>query len=252
MSLIDITFNVFSDTPKGKDPDSYSPTLRHYHQILWGKPLPCGLLFTLDLDTPRLLHHKSELGEFILSSDAIGHTYKDVKKMAHIVDQLPDGELDAFFHTCTTIGGFILFPANRIDKKLTINGARGFSQKIADRIDLTLECIRRFYLKDNSPLSEVFERYADFFALFESFKGYVDFFLLQDLVTEDYMRIKFCHPFNGFEFSPNPKNMEEYLVFKANMLNFIDGRNDRISNFGDSLTTYERLRDENNQALLRV
>ena len=233
MSLIDITFNVFSDTPKGKDPDSYSPTLRHYHQILWSKPLPCGLPFTLDLDTPRLLHHKSELGEFILSSDAIGHTYKDVKKMAHIVDQLPDGELDAFFHTCTTIGGFILFPANRIDKKLTINGARGFSQKIADRIDLTLECIKRYYLKESSPLSAVFERYSEFFALFESFKGYVDFFLLQDLVSDDYMKIKFCHPFNGFEFSPNPTNMEEYLEFKTNMLNFINARNEGMQTYAE-------------------
>lgn len=233
MSVIDIGFNVFSDTPKGKDPDSFSPTLRKYHQILWSKPLPCGILFNLDLDTPKVLHHKSELGDFILSSDAIGHTYKGVKKMAHIVDQLPDGELDTFFHICTTIGGFILFPANRIDKKLTINGARGFSRKIADRIDLTLECIRCFYLKIDSPLTEVLERYAEFFSLFENFKGYVNFFLLQDLVSDDYMEIKFCHPFNGFKFSPNPTNMIEYLEFKKNMLNFINGRNQRIYNYSE-------------------
>ena len=81
MSTIDITFNVFSDTPEGKDPDSYSPTLRKYHQILWSKPLPNGDNFSLDLDTARLLHHKSELGEFFLSSDQIGNTYSSVKKM---------------------------------------------------------------------------------------------------------------------------------------------------------------------------
>ena len=60
---IDITFNVFSDTPEGKDPDSFSPTLRKYHHILWNKRLPNGKIFSLDLDTPKLLHHKSELGE---------------------------------------------------------------------------------------------------------------------------------------------------------------------------------------------
>ena len=87
-NLIDINFNIFSDTPKGKDPDSYSPTLRRYHQILWSKPLPNGARFDLDLDTPRLLHHKSELGEFFLSSDQIGHTYKNVKKMSHIVGNI--------------------------------------------------------------------------------------------------------------------------------------------------------------------
>ena len=28
---IDINLNVYSDTPEGKDPDSFSPTLRKYH-----------------------------------------------------------------------------------------------------------------------------------------------------------------------------------------------------------------------------
>ena len=74
MTTIDIEFNVLSDTPAGKDPDSYSPTLRKYHRQLWSKLLPNGKPFELDLDTPRLLHHNSELGEFFLSSDAIGHT----------------------------------------------------------------------------------------------------------------------------------------------------------------------------------
>ena len=37
---IDINFDVYSDTPKGKDPDSYSLTLKKYHQIIWSKPLP--------------------------------------------------------------------------------------------------------------------------------------------------------------------------------------------------------------------
>ena len=32
-NIIDIEFNVFSDTPTGKDPDSFSPTLRRYHQL---------------------------------------------------------------------------------------------------------------------------------------------------------------------------------------------------------------------------
>ncbi|MEL0102473.1 MAG: hypothetical protein VW837_03205, partial [Gammaproteobacteria bacterium] len=73
---IDIKFDVYSDTPSGKDPDSYSPTLRKYHQILWSKTLPNGSVFYLDIDTQKLLHHESHLGEFFLSSDAIGHTYR--------------------------------------------------------------------------------------------------------------------------------------------------------------------------------
>ena len=38
--ILDINFNVYSDTPEGKDPDSFSPTLRKYHKLLWSKTLP--------------------------------------------------------------------------------------------------------------------------------------------------------------------------------------------------------------------
>jgi hypothetical protein len=50
--LIDITFDFRSDTAPGKDPDTFSPTLRTYHQLLWSKPLPSGQLFRLDVSGP--------------------------------------------------------------------------------------------------------------------------------------------------------------------------------------------------------
>lgn len=62
--MIDITFDFHSDS-RGRDPDSYSPTLKKYHKILWSKPLPNGNLFTLKDDkTGAYLYHKSDLGEF--------------------------------------------------------------------------------------------------------------------------------------------------------------------------------------------
>lgn len=45
--LIDTTYDVRTDTPPGKDPDSHSPTLRRYHQLHWSKPLPDGTPYTL-------------------------------------------------------------------------------------------------------------------------------------------------------------------------------------------------------------
>ena len=47
ISEIDITFNFYSDTPSGKDPDSFSPTLRAYHKALWSKELSDGQVFEL-------------------------------------------------------------------------------------------------------------------------------------------------------------------------------------------------------------
>ena len=58
---------------------------------------------------------------------------------------------------------------------ITSRRCEGFSSAISDRMDLTLECIRRHYIGEWSPLTKVLERYSDFFALFRDFAGYVDF-----------------------------------------------------------------------------
>ena len=229
MNTIDINFDFYSDTPKNKDPDSFSPRLRKYHQVLWSKPLPSGVNFHLDLNTPKLLHHISELGEFFLSSDSIGHTYSEWKRMSHIIGEFELKELKPFYFTCSTIGAYLIFPAKRIDNKMTINGARGVNHKIHDRFDLTLECIRRFYLKEKSPLSDVLERYANFFNLFDNFRGYVDFFLLQDLVEKDYLAIKFWSVFDYFDSASRiPNNKEEYLRYKTKVIDFVNARGQRM------------------------
>ena len=224
----DIHFNVYSDTLPGKDPDSHSSTLKKYHQILWSKHLPNGQTFHLDDNRPGVLHHKSILGEFLLSSDSIGHTYSKTKSLQDIVKKIPEEEIQIFFGLCSTIGAYIVFPSNRINGKMTINGYRGFNQLIRDRFDLTLECIRLFYLQDNSPLTDVLDRYSGFFNLFADFKGYVDFFLLQDLVTGDYQSINYFLPFDRFQKNPLPKNLDAYLTYKENVTAFVNKRNQRM------------------------
>lgn len=229
INSIDIAFDFRSDTPIGKDPDIYSSTLRQYHKLLWSKPLPNGKLFTLsDLKAGVYLHHQSELGEFFLSSDTVIPSFGKWKSMEHIISQLKDGELEEFRGMSYTMGGMLIFPANRIDGKSTINGARGFNALIKDRMDLTLECIRRHYVNEESPLTDVLKRYEDFFALFETFKGYVEFFLLQDLVTEDFSAIKFFMRFEDFKTPAVPKTLNEYVDYKSLSIGFVRKRNQRI------------------------
>lgn len=230
MSKIDIKFNVYSDTPKNKDPDTNSPTLRKYHQILWSKVLPTGNLFEIDLSIPKYLHHESNLGAFTLSSDSICHTYSNLNVMKNIVKEFPKEDIKSFFALASTIGAYIIFPANRVDNKMTINGARGLNKSIKDRFDLTLFCIKNFYENKASPLSDVFERYREFFELFDNFKGYADFFLLNDLLNKD-LSIKFFLPFDNFKQNPLPSNENEYALYKERVINFINSRNNRIVKF---------------------
>ena len=226
--MIDVTFNVYSDTPEGKDPDSWSETLRKYHQVLWSKDLSSGMKFELDTDTQQLLHHKSTLGEFYLSSDSIGHTYSKTKSMHHIIKNMPPEDIDAFFGLCSTIGAYIIYPSKRVDNKMTFNGARGVDSKIKDRFDLSLECIRRYYQDEESPLSATITRYKEFFDLYRNFKEYINFYLLQDLVDDKCSSINFFLPFSDFNETPLPDNIEKYIVYKNNVTKFVTSRNKRI------------------------
>jgi len=195
---IDTSFDFRADAA-GRDPDKHSSTLKQYHRLLWSKPLPSGQPFDLyDTVLGAYLHHRSELGEFFLSSDSVIPSFTRWQSMRQIVEQLPEEENEAFRSIGYTIGGMMIFPGNRIGGKPTINVARGFNRKIADRFDLTLECIRRHYVGQDSPLADVLSRYREFFALFRDFAGYVDFFLLQDLVTEGQSAVNFfSHSINS-------------------------------------------------------
>lgn len=228
-SQIDTTFDFRSDTPLGKDPDTHSPTLRRYHKLLWSKPLPSGVVFELVDTRPQVyLYHQSEMGDFWLSSDAVVPSFTREYKIAHIIEQVPKEELDLFKTIGYTIGGMMIFPANRIGRKMTINGARGFHPRIKDRFDLTVECIRRHYLGESSPLGETLERYADYFGLFQNFRGYVEFFLLQDMVTDDFSAVEFFAPFDDFKTSPIPWTTKAYTAYMQLAVEFIKARNHRI------------------------
>ena len=224
-----INFDFYSDTPQNKDPDSYSPTLRKYHKMLWSKPLPNGQLFELVETKPRTyLYHFSTMGEFYLGSDAITHSYRSIKRMAPIISQVSSEKVDSLFLAGSTIGAYIIFPSNRRNNQMTINQARGVNPRIWDRFDLTLECIRLFYENKESPLFPVFQRYSDFFNLFIDFRGYVDFFLLQDLVSLDYLSVKYHLRHGDFTEPPLPQSVEEYLEYREKSINFIKARGQRM------------------------
>ena len=226
--MIDTSFNFHTDA-KGGDPDSTSPTLRNYHRLLWSKPLPNGTIFELSVRSGKYLYHKSEVGEFILGSDAITHSYKYHKRKQWLIKQIPD-EVDELFNTGSTIGSYTLFPNNRIDGKHTINQARGVNRFIDDRFDLTLECIRRFYEGQTSPLYDTLLRYKSFFDLFGRFSDYVAFFLFDDLLGDD-QEIKFYLPFDDFKTPPKFSDIDDYLLYKKRVMNFIKLRNQRIRNY---------------------
>ncbi|WP_374221981.1 hypothetical protein [Allobranchiibius sp. CTAmp26] len=64
--LIDTAFDVRADA-QGRDPDTWSPTLCRYHQLLWSKALPSGVQFDLTT-THRLRTTSHTLRSSVISS----------------------------------------------------------------------------------------------------------------------------------------------------------------------------------------
>ena len=226
---IDTTFDFRSDS-HGKDPDAHSATLRRYHRYLWSKPLPNGEYLNLE-EINSTLVFRFNMQTLKFGSDSISNSYIGTKKVAHLIDEVAHSEFEEFRNEGSTIGGYLIFPSEREGRKMTINGARGFNNKIADRFDLTLECIRLHYQRLEHPLEGTFSSQINtfFFSLFRNFHEYVDFFLLQDLVDDNYDRVKFfTEIYEPFEKSPIPETAAEYRAYKNATLDFVRKRNSRI------------------------
>jgi hypothetical protein len=223
---IDVTFDFRTDAT-GPDPDTDSPTLRFYHQLLWSKKLANDEPFDLSLDSGEYLHHRSAVGEFVLSSDSVMQTFEGWQRTAATIAQLDSQEIESFQRIGYTIGGMMVWPKTMIDGAQNMNQARGCRASIADRMDLTLECIRRHYLGRDNKLADVLSRNSNFFALFGDFRGYVQFFLLDDLVNDD-GTVKFFMPFDDFKSQSWPSDVDAWREFRRLSIDFIEARNRRI------------------------
>lgn len=224
---IDIATDFQHDAGR-RDPDSYSPLLQSYHLRLWDKPLPGGTRFNLSpgrVGSALVLHHRSESGEFVLSSDTLANSNRGACR--EFYESMGVESNIAWHRDGGTIGGRLIFPRNRVDGKQTINQSRGMHPQIRDRFDLTLEAIRRHYVGETSPLTGTLASYRGFFDLFETFAGYTEFFLLQDLTDGD-GNVRFFIPFDEFGPSPLPKSLEDYRQFRVSQLEFVAARNQRI------------------------
>lgn len=211
------------------DPDIASNTLQQYHSILWSRQLPNGEIMNL---SKGLGSYYLTWKNFRFGSDSITASFR-YKKYKAMIDEIktiiPNYKnfMEDFIRKSYTIGGSIIFP-KRIG---SINQMRGCNSQIQDRWDLTLECIRRYYINEESPLSECLLKDKKFFDLFIDFKGYIDFFFLQDCVSPDYKSILFWLGDGDFDCEPLPKTPDDYVRFLENELEFVRKRNSRIQQF---------------------
>lgn len=232
----DIHFDFRTDSG-GVDPDKGSPTLRRYHRILWSKELPNGETMQLTHDNGGYLKWR----DFDFASDAMinglffaraKNSIPELKRLLRDYDAFKED----YEQKSWTIGGEIIFPIH----SNSMNQLRGTNAYIMDRWDLTMECIRRFYLDEDSPLYKVLDTDRAFYELFLDFKGYVDFFYLQDCVTPDYNNVIFWQDDCSLtQTMPLPRSAGEHLVWKEKSLQFVSKRAERMRNALESGLVYD-------------
>lgn len=211
------------------DPDSASQTLRRYHQMLWSKPLPNGEMMELE-DGGKAFYLRWKDMYFGSDSFIVSHRYyRNRELLAKVKESIPDYRefIESFIRKADTIGGFILFP----QMKSSINQRKGCHTRICDRWDLTLECIRRYYNGEDSPLRACLEKNKAYFDLFVDFKGFVDFFFLQDCVDESYEHVTMWLDTELFETNPIAKDVKSYIQWIERELEFVQKRNRRIAEY---------------------
>ncbi|GAB2707798.1 DUF6994 family protein [Arthrobacter bambusae] len=240
MRVFDTSFDYKTDTPSRTRPDADrdSQRLRRDHELLWTKELNSGVVFAPSVasagSNEYLIFTDGSGARYCYGSDAITSSYTTWVRPTALVNAkagLDEDQKSRYLNPPYTFGSAMIWPVRTKDQP-TMNKARGFGREgsqIGDRMDLTLECIRRHYAREPwSPLAEVINAYADFFALFDGFKEFVEFFHLQDLVTPD-EEVRFYLPFDNFERSATPTTTEEYVKYREATLDFIARRNHRMA-----------------------
>ncbi|MFJ5695931.1 DUF6994 family protein [Arthrobacter sp. NPDC093125] len=242
--VFDTSFDYKTDTPAQTkpDPDSDSQLLRWDNELLWSKELPSEDVFAPKVTSRTkeyLIFTDANTERHCYGSDAITTSYTAWIKakrprsraLVNAIEGLTPAQKIRYLNPPYTIGSAMIWPLRSKDLP-TMNTARGRRLLIADRIDLTLESIRRHYANEpGSPLADVTTAYKDFFELFGTFKGFVDFFHFQDLIVagSDYQGIEYFLKPNNFKRSGTPATTLEYIEYRENVLAFIEKRSERMA-----------------------
>jgi hypothetical protein len=236
---IDVAYSFYDDPDFVADADRDSQLLKRWHERLWSKALPSGERLTWVPAPGSYLTADSSHGPLRVSSDTIATTHAGYASagITHLWSELEDAEKLHIERALYTIGGFIIFPT----RPQSLNQRRGTDSRIADRFDLTLECIRGHYVgQSENPLADVIQADANYFRLFgdgsEGFSAFVDFFHLQDLLIDGSVRWLDVSSTQVWDFDapPLPTSAPAHRRYLDNVLTFVSARNQRIKDWCSS------------------
>ena len=153
--------------------------LQEFHCSLWSRRLPNGqdMQLTKGIGSNYLTWNGFRFGSDSIIVSFRYNRYKDI--IEQVKEKVSDFKAfyEDYIHKAYTMGGMIIFPKH----SNSMNQCRGTNKLISDRWDLTLECIRRHYAGEKSPLSYVTDSDKQYYELFVDFRGVCEFLLFAGL-----------------------------------------------------------------------
>lgn len=238
MRVFDTSYDYKTDRPRKTKPDADrdSERLRQDHGLLWTKELNSQVVFAPTPPARRsdgyLIFTDGSGDRHWYGSDAITTSYTTWTRkpaMVKAIAGLTEEQKLRYLNPPYTAGSIMIWPVRSKDPD-TMNRVRGRHPRIGDRMDLTLECIRRHYAGEpEGPLENAIRSYADFFALYDGFQEFVEFFHFQDLVTEDFAQVRFFLPLEDFQRPGTPTTTAEYVTCREKSLELVERRARRMA-----------------------
>ncbi len=175
----EINHNYWGGKYQGKDTDNVNPDLRIAMQKLYGrKGFDFGRVSNNFYDEDPKNHYRPDGYSSYTSLDG---NYVTRMPFRHEAVENNKTLSERCYFLTGTIAGELFFPAHKLNGN-TINQTRGVHSDVRDMVYLTLESIKKYYMKEceEYPLKETIERYDYFFDNFNSFDEYIEYNLLQD------------------------------------------------------------------------
>lgn len=231
------------------DPDAFSEILYDFYAELWKYQKEKLKLNVPEVENKWKGSYWELIGvnnnQFRLGTDSIMSIYWHRFDMREFIKKLIKENFRNFIKEyllkSNKIGGYIVFPRHI----QSINQQRGTCSKVNDRFDLTLECIRRYYVEkeNDNPLFSVLNKDEKFFNMFgedkEGFEKYTEFFCLnesyddkQNWVNEkgQVLNLFDNQPLDDWNFNrDNPlPDKNNWWIFYHNIMSRLDARNQQI------------------------
>lgn len=222
--LFDRNQNLKAGLSEAQDPADFSAKLAQYQILLYTKPLPSGGFLKLRANKFNQVEAELPSGESILlTSMPLIHQACFEADNHELLSKLPQSQVDIMLRTLVTSGNYMLIPAQ------PLNGYRlddfRKNPRIGNRIDLYLECVRRQYAGEPSPLDDILNPFKPWFELFLSFKQFVEFFYLGNLYDPKLKKIHFFKTFDpDFPINLDPETGSSSMLVLSHSVIFAGSR----------------------------